>query len=1231
MKTQVETRHASAARNAAEHRADGVLQRSEVYPAELAQKLQRSEFYLSEGQRLAHTGSWTFNAAGFDYWSSELFRIHGLAPSGKAPTVEEYLGLVHPEDRAFVSETIQKLFAEGRGFDFTKRIVRPDGEIRRVRCVGAPVTREGTFQEFIGTGMDVTEQEELTQELRRSEAYLADAQKLSHTGSFAWSPEAGIKYWSEECYRVLGFDLCDGLPRFEELFQRVHPDDKGEYQEVLQWAIREKLDIKIEYRLVHPDGTVRNIQSTGHPVLGPSGDLIEIIGTVIDITDRKRAEESIRRSEALLAAGQRISHTGSFGWDVSSGEIYWSDETYRIFEFDPKTEITTELIVQRAHPDDRQTVQQIIDRASNELTEFALEHRLLMPDGSIKHVQVVGRPSTDEGCRSEFVGAVTDITSHRRAEESLRRSEAYLADAQKLSRTGSWAWHPEAGITYWSEESYRVQGFDPREGLPTAEQFFQRIHPDDQPGMMELMQRLSRENVAIETNFRIVLPGGAVRDIHSTCRPVFNPSGDFIEFIGTMIDVTERKRAEALLTGEKRLHEMIATGVPLKETLNALCLMIEDQRGSTLASVLLLSPDGIHLESLAGPSLPEGWTQQIASLPIGPCAGSCGTAAYRGSPVIVSDIATDPLWAVADYRASALGYGLRASWSYPILSSGGKVLGTFCLYYREPRSPSPGDLDLIELAAHLARVAIECKVAEEQLRRSEALLAEGQRLSHTGSWGWKPATGEMTSSKERFRIFGLDPEKTKPSFEVFWERVHPEDREKLKQTFDTATREKKDFESEYRIVTPDWVIKHVHSVGHAILNESGELVEFIGATMDITGRKRAEERAQSNNEAIRLALNAFVEELDLDRFLSNLMTGLTKQFQATSCELWLFDDLIGATSLHLVYQQGRMIGAKTVGLKTGGLPTTWQPSNAGRFPRIIEIPDQASLLQPTHLELLKDQGVKTLMAVPLVLGEQNLGVVELRFQEATKFTRSDLDLAQALVHHATLALQLSRLAHRTEQMAVTEERNRMAREIHDTLAQAFAGVVLHSEALDTALGVNKLRSKRALSNIQKLARSGLEEARRSVQALRPRALEGSTLSQALEQMAKRYSEGAKFTCDFKQQGAALMLLAEVQNELFRIAQEAMTNINKHAHAKSVWITLEFKVDQAILTVRDDGIGFAATDSPKTKGGYGLSTMRERAQRIGSQIEIKSTTGGGGTAIRVLVPLTVKEKPSSQRI
>ena len=203
-------------------------------------------------------------------------------------------------------------------------------------------------------------------------------------------------------------------------------------------------------------------------------------------------------------------------------------------------------------------------------------------------------------------------------------------------------------------------------------------------------------------------------------------------------------------------------------------------------------------------------------------------------------------------------------------------------------------------------------------------------------------------------------------------------------------------------------------------------------------------------------------------------------------------------------------------------------------------------------------------------------------------------------------------------MAVTGERNRLAREIHDTLVQSFAGIVLHTEALGTSLGVNPLRSKRALSNIKKLARSGLDEARRSVQALRPKALDYGTLSQALERATEQLCE-AGLACNFKQRGIVLGLSAEVQNEFFRIAQEAMTNVQKHARAKSVWITLEFKINQLVLTIQDDGIGFANAKAPGNRCGYGMASMRERAERIGGALEIECTAGGG-SLIRVRAPL-----------
>jgi PAS domain S-box-containing protein len=395
-----------------------------------AQELQRSAFYLAEAQRLGHIGGWVFDPTiGFDYWSHELFQIHGLDPAAGAPGFEQYLALVHPQDREFIASLMKRMPLDVSGFDVTKRIVRPNGEARYVRYVGSPPSDDGTAKR-IGVGIDVTEHELLAQELRRREAYLTEAQRLSHTGSFGWRPD--------------------------------------------------------------------------------------------------------------------------------SGEVVWSDETYRIFEYDRAVKPTIHLIVQRVHPEDRADFQEVINQASVRGTQFEHTYRLLLPDGSAKHVHALAHALQDASGSREFVGAVTDVTSIKRAEEKLRKSEAYLAEAQRLSQTGSWAWSPNQDIGYWSEECYRVLSFDPQDGLPRFEDFFQRLHPDDQPGFRDLIQTAIREKAEWEADYRIVHPNGPVRDIHVVGHPVLSTSGHLVEFVGTVIDVTERKRAEEeLRRSEMELRQML--------------------------------------------------------------------------------------------------------------------------------------------------------------------------------------------------------------------------------------------------------------------------------------------------------------------------------------------------------------------------------------------------------------------------------------------------------------------------------------------------------------------------------------------------------------------------------------------------------------------------------------------------------------------------------------------------
>src|SRR3984885_6735864 len=252
--------------------------------------LRQSQFHLSEGQRLAHMGSWAFDESGH-YWSDELYKIYGLDPKNGAPSVEQYLTLIHPQDRSSVAESIRLMLEEHRGFDQIERIVRPDGQLRYLRAVAVPVVEQGVFKGFIGTTMDVTEQELLTKELRREQAYLAEAQSLTHTGSWAANFHTGKNYHvSDEIYRLHGFDPKLGPLAHDSFYKAIHPEDEPLVNTVLTKAIQGRTDFEIpEYRVCYPDGTIRLLRAIGHQ--NPSGELGEFVGITMDITERKRAEE----------------------------------------------------------------------------------------------------------------------------------------------------------------------------------------------------------------------------------------------------------------------------------------------------------------------------------------------------------------------------------------------------------------------------------------------------------------------------------------------------------------------------------------------------------------------------------------------------------------------------------------------------------------------------------------------------------------------------------------------------------------------------------------------------------------------------------------------------------------------------------------------------------------------------------------------------------------------------
>jgi PAS domain S-box-containing protein len=266
----------------------------------------------------------------------------------------------------------------------------------------------------------------------------------------------------------------------------------------------------------------------------------------VALEGQRRIAAALLRSEMHLTEAQKLSGTGSFGWNVSTGELFWSDETFQIFQCERATKPTLELILQRTHPEDRAAVQMIVQQASRDGKEFDHEYRLLMPDGAVKYVHAAARPAREISGSIEFLGAVTDVTVAREVERKLRRSEAYLAEAQSLLHASSWAWDVRSRKwAYRSAEVYRLFGFD-RDDVP-LEAFRDRILPEDRIRNVEAASRSIREKTAFEVDFRIGLPDGSIRRVHSVGHPVVNSDGEVTELVGTHVDVTEQYAAKEML------------------------------------------------------------------------------------------------------------------------------------------------------------------------------------------------------------------------------------------------------------------------------------------------------------------------------------------------------------------------------------------------------------------------------------------------------------------------------------------------------------------------------------------------------------------------------------------------------------------------------------------------------------------------------------------------------------
>src|SRR5216683_264784 len=468
------------------------------------------------------------------------------------------------------------------------------------------VGEEAGDKDVVGAIVDITERKDADEAIRRSEAYLAEAQQLSRTGSFGWNVSTDEHFWSDETFRIFEFAPSSNVS-LPMILARVHPQDMPSVNMAIAAANRAE-GIDIEFRLLKPDGRTKYLHVVGKAERCEAGG-IEVIGAVMEITARKLTEIDLRRSKAHLADAQRMSRTGSVGMEISTKRIFWSDEAARIYGYPPGTEPTPDLILQRVHPEDVDLLKSVLERAGQGGSDFDFEHRLLMPDGSIKHLRDLAHSVRDEAGNEEIVGAILDITERKAAEEAIREQEAELRQILDFAPQSVVVVGPGGERLYANRAALDHYGLSLEEWKQTPGGFFDpgpRLHPEDRERAVRCHSDSIRSGgTAYELELRVRRRDGSYRWFLARYNTVRDDKGQIKRWYVSATNIEDRKRAEEKLQREnvalrEEIHkasmfeEIVGTSTSLKAVLSRIAKV-----APTDSTVLITGETGTGKELIA--------------------------------------------------------------------------------------------------------------------------------------------------------------------------------------------------------------------------------------------------------------------------------------------------------------------------------------------------------------------------------------------------------------------------------------------------------------------------------------------------------------------------------------------------------------------------------------------------------------------------------------------------------
>jgi PAS domain S-box-containing protein len=654
---------------------------------------------------------------------------------------------------------------------------------------------------------------------------------------------------------------------------------------------------------------------------------------------------------------------------------------------------------------------------------------------------------------------------------------------------------------------------------------------------------------------------------------------------------TDQQTRAALLDSQRRVLERIANGAPLREILETLVRLIEEQADGMRCAVLLADTQQQRLRFAAAPSIPEDYKAGIDPfLRIAPEMGSCGTAAFLREPVYTQDTATDPLW--KDCRDVAVRNGLRAIWSTPILSDDNTVLGTFAMYYGEPRLPSPEHVQLIDMATQMARVAIEAKSSEEKIQALSRQKEDHLRLVidtiPTMAWSILP-DGTLDFVNHRWLEYtGLSMEE---ALEESTRTMHPEDLPGAIEKWSVDMAAGKPSEDEMRLRRADGVFRWFLIRTVPLRDEQGKIVKWYGTSTDIEDRKRAEDALRESEEKFRQLAENIREVFWMTTPATDELLYVSPAYES----VW-------GRSVESLRQRPRSF--------MEAIHTEDRERVVGILERQREqgFEVEYRVVRPDgSVRWIRDRGSPVKNQAGSVY--RIVGVAE----DITERKHAGDALRRS-------AAELQALSRRLVELQESERRQ-LSRELHDRVGQNLTALKINLDILQTGLashGSDEVRAR--VADSAALLEATMDTIENVMSELRPPMLDDHGLAAALDWHARNFSMRTGIAVAVRGSELVVRPAPQVEIALFRIAQEALNNVAKHARARRVEIALDHANGECVMSVQDDGIGFdyAAIASDKPKPGLGMVTMRERAQAVGGRFEVRALPGRG-TQLTVRVP------------